>query len=88
MGVYFEPPRRQARKSWAITQLLAENGYNFQTEGSVTYIKTFILGAKRPRIEDVRRNVALAKHSTEEAEAKVKLRGTKKKRKGAGSPKM
>jgi hypothetical protein len=65
MGVYFEPPRRQAGKPWAIVQFLAESGYKFQTEGDVAYIKTFILGAKRPRIEDVRRNVELAKQSTE-----------------------
>src|SRR5438128_1282380 len=74
MGVYFEPPRRQARKSWAIIQLLAEGGYKFQTEGDVAYIKTFILGSERPRIEDVRRNVELAKHSTEEAKAEIRLR--------------
>ena len=75
MGVYFEPPHRQARKSWAIVQFLAQSGYKFQTEGDVAYIKTFILGAKRPRIEDVRRNVELAKRSAEEAVVKARLKG-------------
>jgi DNA-directed RNA polymerase subunit RPC12/RpoP len=70
MGVYFEPPRHQARKSWAIAQLLAESGYQFQTEGSVAYIKTFILGAS-PRIEDVRRNIALAKSQLKRPERRL-----------------
>ena len=82
MGVYFEPPRRQARKSWAIVKLLAESGYKFQTDGDVAYIKTFILVAKHPRIEDVRRHVELAKHSTEEASAKAGLREYKEEKKG------
>jgi hypothetical protein len=53
MGIYFEPPRRQARKAWAIMQFLAENGYSFQTEGNKFYIEHFILASKRPRIQDV-----------------------------------
>jgi hypothetical protein len=82
MGVYFEPPRRQAKKSWAIVELLAQSGYKFQTEGGVAYIKTFILGAECPRIEDVKRNVELAKQSIEEANAKTRLRGYKEGKKG------
>jgi hypothetical protein len=53
MGIYFEPPRRQARKTWAIMRLLAENGYSFHGEGSKSFIEHFILGSKRPRIQDV-----------------------------------
>ena len=48
MGVYFEPPRRQAKKAWAVARLLAENGYRFQTEGAVDYIRAYIMGGKRP----------------------------------------
>jgi hypothetical protein len=57
MGIYFEPPRRQARKAWAIMQFLAENGFSFQTEGSKSYIEHFILASKRPRIQDVIKRV-------------------------------
>src|SRR5262245_33654904 len=53
MGIYFEPPRRQARKAWAIMRLLAENGYTFQSEGSKAFISGFLLETKRPRIQDV-----------------------------------
>jgi len=53
MGIYFEPPRRQARKVWANMRLLAENGYTFQSEGSKALIERFLLGTKRPRIQDV-----------------------------------
>jgi hypothetical protein len=81
MGVYFEPPRKQAKKSWEIAQLLAESGYNFQTEGSVTYIKTFIVSSKRPRIEEVRRNIERATGSSEEVKAKARLREHKEKKK-------
>jgi hypothetical protein len=81
MGVYFEPPRKQGKKTWEIARLLAESGYKFQTEGSVAYIKTFILGSKHPRIEDVRHNIELAKRSTEEARTKARLREQKEEKK-------
>ena len=74
MGVYFEPPRKQAKKSWEIVQLLAQNGYRFQTEGSVVYIQTFILGSERPRIEEVRRIIGLEKQYREEMKAKERLK--------------
>lgn len=77
MGVYFEPPRKQAKKSWDIVQLLAESGYTFQTEGSVVYIQTFILGSERPRIEEVRRIIELKKQYLEEMKAKERLRAHK-----------
>lgn len=64
MGVYFEPPRRQARKAWAVARLLAEGGYRFQTEGDVSHIRDHIMGAKRPRLEDVRQNIEARKRRT------------------------
>ena len=54
MGVYFEPPKRQAKKRWEIMKLLAENGYKFQTEGSKFYIDAFILESKNPSIIRIR----------------------------------
>ncbi|NEO85459.1 MAG: hypothetical protein F6J87_14610 [Spirulina sp. SIO3F2] len=73
MGVYFEPPGKRAKKSWQIVQLLAENGYRFRTEGSVAYIKTFILCSKRPRLEDVKRIIAMEKEYTEICKLKERL---------------
>ena len=54
MGIYFEPPRKQATKQWKVMQLLAENGYKFQTEGSKAYIDSVILKTKNPRIKQVK----------------------------------
>jgi hypothetical protein len=57
MGIYFEPPRRRAIKTWAIMRLLAENGLRFQTEGGKAFIEAYILATKRPRMNDVLDNI-------------------------------
>jgi hypothetical protein len=73
MGIYFEPPRRQARKAWAIMRFLAENGYSFQTEGGKSYIEHFILESKRPRIQDVIKRVEQEKQLETESRQKNRL---------------
>jgi hypothetical protein len=73
MGIYFEPPRRQARKAWAIMWLLAENGYSFQREGSKSYIEHFILASKRPRIQDVIKKIEQEKQRITELRQKNRL---------------
>src|SRR5262249_45931802 len=86
MGIYFEAPRKQARKAWAILRLLAENGYIFQTEGSKSYIEHFILAvgklriqnviglaAKRPRIQDVIKRIEQEKKLTNKLKEKNRL---------------
>ena len=73
MGIYFEPPRRQARKAWAIMRLLAENGYSFQREGSKSYIEHFILASKRPRIQDVIERIEQEKRRMTELRQKNRL---------------
>ena len=64
MGIYFEPPRKQARKAWAIMRLLADNGYSFQREGDKSFIEHFILESKRPRIQDVVKKIEQEKQLT------------------------
>ena len=54
MGIYFEPPKRQALKKWQIIRLLAERNYKFQTEGSKVYIEKIILGEKNPSLKKVK----------------------------------
>ena len=53
MGAYFEPPRKLSKKRWEIMKVLADYGYRFRSEGSKSYIQTFILQIKNPRIADV-----------------------------------
>ena len=74
MGVYFEPPTRRATKQWATMQLLAENGFQFQTEGSKAYIEAFILRAKRPRVSDVRETIAAEKLAREASKIEHRLK--------------
>src|SRR3712207_4957412 len=74
MGMYFETPPRRARKSWEIARLLAESGYTYQTEGGVVYINQYLLGVRRPRIEDVRQKIKSEKESLEEVSVKERLR--------------
>ena len=74
MGVYFEPPPRRARKSWEIARLLAGSGYKYQTEGSVVYINQYLLGVKRPRIEEVRQKIKAEKEHSEKVSEKERLR--------------
>jgi len=57
MGVYFEPPPRRAKQSWFVMQLLAENGYSFQTEGAKAFIDHFILCSKNPRPRAVQERI-------------------------------
>jgi hypothetical protein len=78
MGIYFEPPRRQARKAWAIMRFLAENGYSFQTEGSKSYIEHFILASKRPRFQDVINRVEQEKQQISELRQRNRLDGYKR----------
>ena len=80
MGVYFEPPLRRATKQWATMQLLAENGFKFQTEGSKAYIEAFILRAKRPRVSDVCETIAAEKlaRETSKTEHRLKLQKEEK----------
>lgn len=81
MGVSFEPPRRQARKAWAIMQLLSNRGYGFQTEGSKAYIEAFILVTKRPSIESVRRRIDLMNSQEEQSNIIVRLKNYKEQKK-------
>jgi hypothetical protein len=80
MGVYFEPPPRRATKQWATMQLLAENGFKFQTEGSKAYIESFVLRTKRPRVSDVRETIAAEKQAREahRTEHRLKLQKEEK----------
>ncbi|MEH1794390.1 hypothetical protein [Nostoc sp.] len=73
MGIYFQPPRRQAKKAWAIIELLAKNGYRFQTEGSTVYINTFILAGNKSRYEDVRQRIEFEKQSQTDNQIKAKI---------------
>ena len=57
MGIYFEPPRKQAKRKWAVIELLAENGYKFQTEGAKVFIEKFVLGAKNPGFLQVKETI-------------------------------
>lgn len=73
LGIYFQPPRRQAKKAWAIIELLAKNGYRFQTEGSTVYINTFILAGNKSRYEDVRQRIEFEKQSQTDNQIKAKI---------------
>jgi len=78
MGIYFEPPRRRAIKAWAIMRLLAENGYGFQSEGGKSFIEHFILGSKRPRIQDVIDRIVERKQQTNKLREKSRLEDYKR----------
>src|SRR4051812_18227954 len=54
MGVYFEPPRRNATRRWAILQLLAQNGIRFRSEGAKAFVQGFILEDHRPNLNRVK----------------------------------
>lgn len=72
MGVYFEPPRRQAKKQWSVVRFLAENGYRFQTEGSKAYIDHFLLRSKNPSLKEVQHRIEVEKQVTESNRIKSK----------------
>ncbi|MBS1797918.1 MAG: hypothetical protein JSS81_29125 [Acidobacteria bacterium] len=57
MGPYFEPPRRLNKKRWNVMKLLVDNGYRFRSEGSRSYIDTFILQVENPRLADVEERI-------------------------------
>jgi hypothetical protein len=54
MGVYFEPPRRNATRRWAIMRLLAENDISFRSEGIKAYVQAFIFEGRRPNLNRVK----------------------------------
>lgn len=72
MGVYFEPPIRQALKKWKVMRILGENGYKFQREGSKSYIESYVLITKNPSPERVKEIIEFRKK--EEIKFKIKER--------------
>ncbi len=54
MGVYFEPPRRNATKMWALMRMVAETGLTFHTEGSRAFVQAFIFQNRPPNMNRVR----------------------------------
>ncbi|RCJ29089.1 hypothetical protein A6770_01485 [Nostoc minutum NIES-26] len=54
-------------------ELLAKNGYRFQTEGSTVYINSFILGGKKSRYEYVRQRIECEKKSRIDNQIKAKV---------------
>ena len=74
MGAYFEPPRMANKKRWAVMKILADHGYKFRSEGSKSYIQTFILQAKNPRLADVVERIEADKLSRRNAEDKSRLK--------------
>jgi hypothetical protein len=66
MGVYFEPPRRQAKEKWRIIKLLAENNYKFTREGHKVLIEKFIFGGKNPSFERVKEAIEAERNSREQ----------------------
>lgn len=70
MGIYFEPPKRQAKKRWEIMKFLADNGYKFQSEGVKKYIESFIFQTKNPRFNDVKERVEFEKINKEKSRIK------------------
>ena len=80
MGIYFEPPRKQAKKKWEVMQLLAESGYKFQTEGGKVYIEKFILRAKNPRLSLVKKTIEADKEARLKSEQEQRLKRHKEER--------
>lgn len=72
MGVYFEPPVRQALRKWKVMQVLGENGYKFQREASKSFIESYVLITKNPSPERVKEIIEFRKK--EEIEFKIKER--------------
>lgn len=46
MGAFFEPPRKLNVKRWNVMNVLADNGYRFNTKDSFIFIQNRILQAK------------------------------------------
>jgi hypothetical protein len=72
-GVYFQPPRRQAKRTWAIMKLLAGHNYRFQTEGSVAFINQFILAGSRTSLKAVCERIERELLAAIERAAKTRL---------------
>jgi hypothetical protein len=78
MGIYFDPPRRNATKAWAIMRLLADNGFRFRSEGEKAYAEAFIFGRQqrpaaaggRPNIREVKRIIQDRKLNAEVREVR------------------
>ena len=81
MGVYFEPPRSHAIKTWAIMELPSRSGYRFMTEGSKAFIDSYILLTKNPTLEPVRRRIEHLRRQNEEATVGVKVNRYKEEKK-------
>jgi hypothetical protein len=81
MGVYFEPPRRQAKRAWAVMRVIAEGGYRFRTEGGKAYIERYFLVNGRPGVEEVRRRVEAHKGAMKEYREKTRLAAYKEEKK-------
>lgn len=54
MGVYFKPPRRQAKRRWEVMRLLASSGYRFASESNQYFIENILLPAKNPSVSTVK----------------------------------
>lgn len=54
MGVYFEPPRRNATKRWEVMRRLAEHGIRFRSEGSKAFVQAIIFENRRPNLNRVK----------------------------------
>lgn len=80
MGIYFEPPRRQAKRAWAVMRLIAESGYRFRTEGGKAYIDRYFLGSGRPGVEQVRRRIEAHRRALKEYREKSRLASYKEER--------
>ncbi len=78
MGVYFETPVRQAVRRWKVMQVLGENGYKFQTEGSKSYIESYFLITKNPMPERVKAIIEFRKQESIESKIKERLGWEKK----------
>ena len=77
MGIYFEPPRRNALRKWKLMQILGEKGYKFQTEGSAFYIKKYVL-SENLSVEKLKRHVEFLEKESLERKIKERLSLKKK----------
>lgn len=77
MGVYFEPPKRQAKEKWKIVKLLAENNYKYLREGHKVFIEKFILDNRNPSFERVKEVIENEKKLKEE----IRIQRKKKEKK-------
>ena len=81
MGIYFEPPRRTAKKAWAVMELVCINGYRFQTEGSKAYLEEFILRGAKQKPREVQRRIASIRRQDLNSSHAARVRRYKEQRK-------